>query len=249
MICFVAQDWQETWTKIHALFAQTPDQIIDQRFATRAMCFNNLITVKNNNLGQLDMSLVGYGAYKNKMFDSRYIISGKKEEILATLLDRAKTHKKLTVISYPFRSDNSIHSQGPCIVNMYITMIYDRTGWRLQFDINMRIAEVTRRFLVDCIKFSELIQYFIDGLSEYNMQLEDIKIHSKVMYSEFISLTIAEHIFAGQFSYDKDHWLHKGVQLKLKQFAIGKSNFHRGDHIREHVIKLKENNHDKQNTR
>lgn len=244
MINLVAKDWEDAWTRIHRLYAETPEQIIDQRFATRAMCFDNNIIIQTNNIGSLHMDMVGYGSYKNKMFDSRYIIPNKKEEILELLLDRAKTSKKLTVISYPFRSDNSIHSQGPCITNMYITMIKDKTGWRLQFDFNMRIAEATRRFLVDCIKFSQLTQYFIDGLAEYNMQLDRIRLSSKVIYAEFISLTIAEHLFEGQFSYNKDHWLHKGTQLKLRQFSLGKSNFHRGDHIREHVIKLKEDRND-----
>lgn len=240
MIRFVAENWEAAWSWIHHDYAIIPEQVIDQRFATRAMSFNNEIEILKNDIGSLELSMVGYGPYKCKMFDSRYIIPGKREEILETLQERAATGKKLTVLSYPFKSDNSIHSQGPCIVNMIITMVLDKNGWRLEFDIYMRIAEITRRFLVDCIKFSELITYFQTGLGDYKMNTTSIKVHSKVMYGEVISLTIAEHIFVGTFSYSSDHWLHRGIQKKLEQFDKGKTNFHRGDHIRDHIIKLKE---------
>lgn len=244
MLKFVATNWEDAWTIVHKDYAICPDHVIDQRFATRGMSFNNEIDILKNDIGALELSMVGYGPYKCKMFDSRYIIPGKREEVLETLLERAATGKKLTVLSYPFKSDNSIHSQGPCIVNMIITMVLDRNGWRLEFDIHMRIAEITRRFLVDCIKFSELIAFFQEGLSGYKMNTTSIKVHSKVMYGEVISLTIAEHIFEGIFSYNSDHWLHRGVQKKLEQFAKGKTNFHRGDHIREHIRNMQKEKQD-----
>lgn len=244
MINLAANNWEDAWTIIHRDYAVRPESVIDQRFAARGMSFNNEISILNNDIGSLNLAMVGYGAYKCNIFDSRYIIPGKDVEILTTLRERAAIGRNLTVISYPFKSDNSIHTQGPCILNMVITMIKDKNGWRLEFDIYVRIAEITRRLLVDFIKFSELIKYFQDGLSTYNMKTTNIKMYSKVLYGEVISLTIAEHLFMGQFSYNQDYWLHKRIQKSLKQFEKGQINFHRGNNIRKHIIKLKESNHD-----
>lgn len=244
MINLVANNWEDAWTELHRLYAEEFESIVDRRFATRAMSFDNKIVVADNNIGKLDISLVGYTVYKLNLFERRYIIPGMKEKILEMLLERIQAGRKLTVISYPFQDDDGAHTQGPCLVNMILTLSHSRGGWQLEFDIYARMGEITRRVMVDFLKFHELIQYFLDNLSDHQVQQSKITFHSKAIYAESISLTIAEHLFEGKFSYDQDYWLHRDVRTKIARFEQGDIKFKRGRRIRKQMLKLQEGRDD-----
>lgn len=244
MIQFVANNWEDAWVELHRLYAEEPESTVDRRFATRAMSFNNQIGVATNELGNLHIGLVGYTVYKLNLFDHRYVIPGMKEKILETLLERAAAGRKLSVVSYPFKSDDGAHTQGPCLINMILTMTHSTNGWEIEFDIYARVGEITRRLMVDFMKFQELVQYFLDGLKEYNIKQKTITFHSKAIYAESISLTIAAHLFEGKFSYDKDYWLHNDVQKKIARFNEGDIKFKRGRRIRKQMLKLQEGRND-----
>lgn len=244
MINLVANNWEDAWIELHRLYAEEFETIVDRRFATRAMSFDNKIVVANNDIGKLDIKLVGYTVYKLNLFDRRYIIPGMKEKILETLLERIQAGRKLTVISYPFREDDGAHTQGPCLVNMILTLSHGRDGWSIEFDIYARIGEITRRIMVDFLKFHEIIQYFLDELKDYNIKQNKITFHTKAIYAESISLTIAEHLFEGQFSYDKDYWLHRDVRTKIARFNEGDIKFKRGRRIRKQMLRLQEGRND-----
>lgn len=242
MIQFEANNWEEAWVQLHRLYAEQPEIVIDRRFATRAVSFNNILCISNNEIGGLSINKVGYTQYKVNLFDYRYVIPGMKEKILQTFFERLQANRKLSVVSYPFKEDDGAHHQGPCLVNMIITISGAREGWKAEFDIYARIGEITRRLMVDFMKFKELIDYFIEGLSEFKVELDTIRFHSKVLYAESISLTIAEHLF--DFNFDKDHWLHRDVQKKIARFHEGDIKFKRGRRIRKAMMKLKENRKD-----
>lgn len=244
MINLVANNWEDAWVELHRLYAVDPEAIVDRRFATRALSFDNKIVVANNDIGKLDISLVGYTVYKLNLFDRRYIIPGMKEKILQTLIERIQAGRKLTVISYPFKEDDGAHTQGPCLVNMIITLSHSKEGWQAEFDIYARMGEITRRIMVDFLKFHQIIEYFINGLKDYNIKQNKLTFHAKAIYAESISLTIAEHLFAGQFSYDKDYWLHRDVRTKIAKFNEGDIKFKRGRRIRKQMLRLQEGRND-----
>lgn len=243
MIVFEAKNWEEAWIELHRRYAEDPEGTVDRRFATRAVSFNNILSISNNDIGKLSTKLVGYTQYKVNLFDYRYIIPGMREKILETLSERLTAGRKFSLISYPFKGDDGAHTQGPCLINMIITITGSKNGWEIEFDIYARIGEITRRLMVDFIKFSEIIEYFIEGLSQYNIASTQIKFHSKALYAESISLTIAEHLFAEQFSYNKDHWLHRDVQKKIARFEQGDIKFKRGRRIRKQMLKIQEGLH------
>lgn len=240
MIQIEAKDWADAWGELHYLYAQFPDETIDRRYASRAFSFNNRISIKENAIGNMDISMVGYSQYKLSLFDKRYIIPGMREEILKTILERLNANRKLTVISYPFAGDDGTHTQGPCLINMMITVQRIDKKWIVDFDIYARIGEITRRLHVDFLKFQELVQYYLDNLP--NVELGSIQFHAKALYAESISLTIAAHLFIYRF--DKDHWLHHDVQRKVARFNEGDIKFKRGRRIRKAMIKLQKGKHE-----
>lgn len=244
MIYIEAKNWEDAWVNLHRLYAEDPIGTIDRRFATRALSFDNLIVVENNETENLNIKLVGYTQYKLNLFDSRYIIPGMKEKILQTLLERLESGRKLSIVSYPFKGDDGAHTQGPCLVNMVITITGSKNGWFVEFDIHARIGEITRRLMVDFLKFQELIQFYLDGLSPYNVKLSKINFHSKALYAESISLTIADHLFAEQFRFTKNHWLHRDVQKKIDRFEEGDIKFKRGRRIRKQMLRIQEGLHE-----
>lgn len=243
MIYLEANNWEDAWVGLHRLYAEDPIGTIDSRFATRAISFDNLVTVTNNEIGKLNIKLVGYTQYKLNLFEYRYVIPGMKEKILQTLIERLQAGRKLSIMSYPFKEDDGAHTQGPCLVNMMITITGSKSGWFVEFDIHARIGEITRRLMVDFLKFQELVQFFVDGLEPYNVKLSKVNFHSKALYAESISLTIADHLFAKDFRFTQDHWLHRDVQKKITRFNKGDIKFKRGRRIRKQMLKIQEGLH------
>jgi hypothetical protein len=237
MINLEVNDWYEAWEKVHKILDEDPDAYIDQRFATRGVSFNNSIKVKTNHLGKLSKELVGYTSYKTQLFDRNYVLPGKKEEIGQLLVERCRLNRKLTTVSYSFNIDNKSHSQGPCVINILIVMYKVGKVWNIRFQCHMRIAEITRRLLVDYIKFYEIIQYWLDELKDYNTNIEFIEFSCPVIYAEPLAMTMAT--VSLEVRYEKDHWLHRAIQRQLT-IESDQIKFKRGKRIKKNLKKIKE---------
>lgn len=238
MIRLEADTWYDAWYNLHTLFAEKPDVVIDQRFATRALSFDNEIVVHSNNIDGLSYELVGYTKFKLGLFDRNYIVPGRMEKTGELMLDRIQTGRKLTVVSYSFDVDNEAHEQGPCVVNMLVTLRKEGKQWKMHVEINMRIGEITRRILVDFMKFHSIIKYWTDLLADYQPELT-ITFRSAAIYAEPISLTMAQYIFHEEhLTFEKDHWLHRAVQTKLRDYETKELKFKRGRRIKKHVQRL-----------
>lgn len=242
MIQLTADNWYDAWYKLHECFAKNPEASIDQRFATRAVSFDNKITISTNDIAGLSHELVGYTKYKLALFDRNYIVPGRMEEIGERMLERIKSGRKLTVMSYSFNVDNTAHEQGPCVVNIMITLWKTGSQWQVKFETHMRIGEITRRLLVDFVKFYAIINYWMELLAPYKTKLTGIEFHSAAIYAEPISLTIAHYVFP-QLEFNSDHWLHRAVQTKIADYETKELKFKRGRRIKKHVQKLQGGNH------
>jgi len=242
MIRLEANNWYDAWLGLHSLFAKDPDSVIDQRFATRAVSFTNTITVKNNDLAGLSHTMVGYTSYKLNKFDRQYIIPGLKEDIGQKLLDRIQSHRKLTILSYSFDIHNQAHDQGPCLINIVITLWRKGNRWKIKFEPHMRIGEITHRKLVDFVKFHELVNYWMDLLSEYDPELVEIQVRASALYAEPISLTIAHYIFDDAVKFELDHWLHNATRSKIADYDTKELRFKRGRRIKKYVQTLQKGN-------
>lgn len=240
MIQIRTSDWYTAWVQLHLCY-NDPSQI-DARFGTRAVSFDNEITVNHNDSEGLDHTIVGYTNYKLSLFKHRYIVPGMKEKIATTLKERMEGDRKLTVISYPFKGDDGAHTQGPCVINMIVTLTKTGTLWEAEFDIQIRMGEITRRMLVDFLQFTDIINYFMSEMREIDPHVEfkQATLHAKALYAEPMSLVIAEHLFANMELYRSEHWLHRAVQTKIESFkSTDHMKFKRGRRIRNHVQKMK----------
>lgn len=238
MIRLTAYSWYDAWFRLHELFAEQPEEVIDHRFATRAVSFNNEIHVINNRLDDLAIELVGYTKYKLSLFERNYIVPGRKEAVGKVLLERIENSRKLTVVSYSFDVDNTAHEQGPCVINILVTLWKERDGWHVKYEANMRIGEITRRLLVDFLKFHEIISYWTGLLEPHKVQSHGIIFKSAALYAEPISLTIAQYVFQGSISFNQDHWLHRATQTKIADYETKELKFKRGRRIKKHVQRL-----------
>lgn len=238
MINIDAANWMDAWVKVHKLYAEQPDQTIDHRFATRAVSFENTINIASNDLGGLTHHLVGYTNYKLKLFDRNYIIPGMKEKIGAKLVERLKADKKLTVISYPFNILNEAHDQGPCVINISIVLMKVGRTWSVSYRINMRIGEITKRLLVDFIKFQELIDYWNGLLSEYNVVHSETTFYSTALYGQSLFIVITEHLNLG-IKFNSNHWFHTTVQKQYEKFENPNFKMKMGNRVRKHVNRLR----------
>lgn len=242
MLRLTAYNWYDAWYRLHEEYSRNPEGTIDQRFATRAVSFDNEIVILKNKLGwdegpMLNHELVGYTKFKLGLFDRNYIVPGRMEKIGELLANRAANGRKLTVASYSFNIDSDAHEQGPCVINILITMRKIGRDWKIHYEVNMRIAEITRRLLVDFLKFYAIINYWTELLEQYKLQTS-ITFRSAAVYAEPISLTIAQYVFQDELQFDKDHWLHKAVQTKIRDYDTKELKFKRGRRIRKHVRKL-----------
>lgn len=240
MISGSVNNWYDAWEGLHLTIADNPNQAIDQRFASRAVIFDTELFIRTNELGKLHHSLVGYTSYKLNLFDRNYIIPGLKESVAEKLKERARANKKLTIISYPFNIDNKAHDQGPCVINITITMMKRGSEWHTHFRVNMRIAEITKRLLVDFIKFSELIDYWSNELREFNPQFGGITFYSSALYAQSLFAVIAEQLPDSKVKFDKDHWFHIMVQKQYAKFDNPNFKMKMGKRVKRHLNRLKE---------
>lgn len=239
MIKLEQNNWYDLWVDLHTQYAFRPNAVIDRRFATRAISFDNELTLTSNDLGDLTIETVGYTPYKLSLFDRRYIIPGEMERITETLVQRRIAGRDLSIISLPFKLDDGAHTQGPCLTNMIITMVKSGSDWRIEFDTYLRIGEITRRMAVDFIKIQGIIEYMLKALEQYDVKLKTIKVKSKAFYAEPMSLTLVHYQLGLDFNLN--HWLHKAVQQKLEVFNSDREiKFKRGNRIRNHMRRFKE---------
>lgn len=242
MINIETDNWYDAWVAINKRYATQPDLTINQRFATRAVSFDNDVEIASNDLAGLDPSIVGYTSYKMKLFDRNYIIPGLKEEIGDKLVQRFDAGKKLTVISYPFNINNKAHDQGPCVINITITAYKVKDKAYARFRVNMRVGEVTKRLLVDFIKFQQLIEYWLDRLKAHNVELERIEFNSPVLYAQPLFMIICESHPDLAFKFDKPNWFHEAVNRQHEKFENPNFAFKMGKRVRNHVAKLRAKN-------
>lgn len=244
MINFTANNWLQAWRAIHHLYDDAPDQVIDKRFASRAVSFSNRITILSNELDGLSHKMAGYTDYKLSLFDRNYITPGHKEEIGEKLLERITNNRPLTTLSYNFNQENKSHVQGPCVINITIVLFRKNADWHIRFICNMRVAEITRRMLVDFIKFHQLIDYWMDLLKDYHPILDFIEFNSPVVYAESISLELAM-VTIDELKFEQDHWLHRAVQKQIQRNPDNMA-FKRGKRIKKNIRRMQEAKNDKQ---
>lgn len=237
MIILETQNWYDAWVGINKRYATQPELTIDQRFATRAVSFENDIRITSNDLAALDPAIVGYTDYKMKLFDRNYVIPGLMEQIGDKLVERLEGGKKLTVISYPFNINNKTHDQGPCVINILIMVIKKKDRYIARFKINMRVAEVTKRLLVDFVKFQQHIEYWLNRMPK--VELDYIQFDAPVLYAQPLFMVICESHPQLAFEFNRDHWFHEAVMGQHKKFENPDFGFKMGKRVRKHIENLK----------
>ena len=241
MINLEVNNWYEAWVAIHKRYASQPELTIDGRFVHRAVSFNNDIYIDTNKLGGLKKELVGYSDYKMKLFDTNYVIPGMMEKIGDKLVERVNANKKLTVISYPFNILNESHDQGPCVINILILLRKTGKEWIIEYKPNMRIGEITKRLLIDFIKFQQIIEYWNDRLKHLKVKHILTTFHCEVLYAQSLFTIIVENLPGLDIKYDKEHWFHQTVRQQYKKFENPNYAMKMGKRVNKHVLKLKEN--------
>lgn len=238
MVVATSIDWEDAWRIIHEKYAMWPSKIIDHRSGSRALSFDNRILIARNELGFLSKDLVGYSNLKIKAFDRKYVVAGLKEKIGDKLVERMQAGKKLTVLSYHFNVEGGDHDQGACVTNIMIRLLKSSTGWSIKYQVNIRTAEVTRRLLVDLIKFQEIINYWETRLAEIDsVLLIGIVLTANVLYMEPFAAQFVPLIFP-DYKFDKNHWFHHLVQKKINDPNRFNIKFHRGLRINKHIARL-----------
>lgn len=239
MINLVADNWHDAWRKTNAIYADSPETATDKRISTRAFSFYNTITVQNNDLDGLNETIVGYQSYKLKLFEKRYIIPGLKDKVGGKLLERLNEGAKFTNLSYNFNFDVPAHDQGGCLVNILITAVATTGGkYRVEYDIYIRTAEVTKRLLVDFLKFQEHIRDW-NELIVHRIDSYGIKVHARALYAQPLFLVIFDTLYP-DVRFDGDHWLHVALRKQYDKMFSDDYKLKMGKRVRKHVTKIRE---------
>lgn len=230
MISLESKDWDEAWRATNIRFVTQPNLTIDQRTGTRAFSIDNEIVILNN-VCDTKIQEVGYTDFKAKLFDHNYIKAGELERVVDLLRERVASGKPYTIVSYGFEQNKAKHTMGSCVINILIYAYRVNKQWVIEFEINMRIAEVTRRLLVDFIKFQEILEVVLEVFPKDSKYI--ITFRSKVLYAQPLASVLAEIVF--DVNHDKEHWYHNLVRKQHIKFENPNYRFKMGKRIRNKV--------------
>lgn len=240
MIYLEVDNWWEAWLQINRQFANNPIDTIDQRCSARGVSFDNIVKIRKNEIGELRYDKLGYTAAKLKSFDRKYVIPGLKEEIGELLIERKQTGRDLTVLSYSFNQNDKSHTQGPCVINILITMVKSEGIWFVRYKVNMRIAEITKRMAVDFLKFQQIIKYWNSLLEPLGVHMVDIEFDSAALYGQPLWTLLAEVLYPEHIKYDIDsHWYHAAVKKERDNLVDNPSKHKMANRVRRYINYVK----------